>query len=122
VGRVLSFARGAEGRREQVQVPPLIRDLATIVRDTFPKNITFEDHLSPDLWALQADATQLHQVLLNLCVNARDAMPAGGRITLTAKNIVIDDAYAALNIDARNGPYVTLAVEDTGTGISKEII
>ena len=95
VGRVLSFARGAEGRREDVQVPPLVRDLATIVRDTFPKNIAFEDHLSPDLWALQADATQLHQVLLNLCVNARDAMPAGGQITLTAKNIVIDEAYAA---------------------------
>ena len=122
VGRVLSFARGAEGRREQVQVPPLIRDLATIVRDTFPKNITFEDHLSPDLWALQADATQLHQVLLNLCVNARDAMPAGGQITLTAQNIVIDPAYAALNIDAQCGCYVTLAVEDTGSGIAKEVI
>jgi PAS domain S-box-containing protein len=122
VARVLSFARGAEGRRGQVQVPRLIRDLATIVRDTFPKNIAFEDHLSPDLWALQADATQLHQVLLNLCVNARDAMPAGGQIRLTAKNVVIDQAYADQNIDAPSGPYVTLVVEDTGTGIAKEII
>jgi len=122
VGRVLSFARGAEGRREQVQVPLLIRDLATIVRDTFPKNIAFECHLSPDLWALQADATQLHQVLLNLCVNARDAMPTGGQITLSATNVVIDQAYAALHIDAESGPYVTLVVEDTGTGILKEII
>jgi signal transduction histidine kinase/ActR/RegA family two-component response regulator len=122
VARVLSFARGAEGRREQVQVPSLIRDLAKIVRDTFPKNVTVEDHLSPDLWSLQADPTQLHQVLLNLCVNARDAMPAGGQITLTAKNTVIDQAYAAVNIDAHSGPYVTLGVEDTGTGISQEII
>jgi signal transduction histidine kinase len=122
VGRLLSFARGADGRREDVQVPPLVRDLATIVRDTFPKNIAFEDHLRPDLWALQADAPQLHQVLLNLCVNARDAMPTGGQITLTAKNIVIDEAYAALNIDARSGPYVIIAVEDTGSGISKEIV
>jgi two-component system cell cycle sensor histidine kinase/response regulator CckA len=122
VGRLLSFARGADGRREDVPVPPLIRDLATIVRDTFPKNIAFEHHLSPELWTLQADATQLHQVLLNLCVNARDAMPAGGRLTVTAKNIVIDEAFAALNIDARSGPYVVIAVEDTGTGISKEII
>jgi PAS domain S-box-containing protein len=122
VGRLLSFARGADGRREDVQVPPLVRDLATIVRDTFPKNIAFDDHLSPDLWALQADATQLHQVLLNLCVNARDAMPAGGQITLTAKNIVIDQAYADLNIDAQSGPHVTLVVEDTGTGIPKDII
>ena len=104
VGRVLSFARGADGRREDVQVARVVRDLATIVRDTFPKNIAFEDHLSPDLWTLQADATQLHQVLLNLCVNARDAMPEGGRITITAKNIVIDEAYAAQNIDARKRP------------------
>ena len=120
VGRLLSFARGADGRRKDVQVPALVRDLATIVRDTFPKNIAFEDHLSPDLWALHADATQLHQVLLSLCVNARDSMPAGGRLTLTANNVVIDEAYAALNIDARIGPYVTIEVEDTGTGISRE--
>ena len=122
VGRVLSFARGVEGRREQVSVPPLIRDLATIVRDTFPKNITVADHLGSELWSLQADPTQLHQVLLNLCVNARDAMPAGGHITLAARNIVIDEAYAAVNIDAQIGPYLILTVEDTGTGISKAVI
>jgi signal transduction histidine kinase/CheY-like chemotaxis protein len=122
VGRLLSFARGADGRREEVAVPPLVRDLATIVRDTFPKNIGFEDRVSPDLWALQADATQLHQVLLNLCVNARDAMPDGGQITLTATNVFIDHAYAALNIDAGSGPYVSIAVADTGAGIPKEII
>jgi PAS domain S-box-containing protein len=122
VGRLLSFARGADGRREDVQVPALIRELASIVRDTFPKNITFEHHLSPDVWAVQADATQLHQVLVNLCVNARDAMPEGGQITITAKNIVIEDSYAALNIDARSGPFVTIALEDTGTGISEEVI
>jgi signal transduction histidine kinase/CheY-like chemotaxis protein len=122
VGRVLSFARGAEGRPELLKVPSLIRDLSTIVRDTFPKNITIEEHLDTDLWSLHADPTQLHQVLLNLCVNARDAMPQGGTLTLTAENIRIDDAYAALNIDARPGAYVILGVEDTGTGIPDDII
>ncbi|HXG55771.1 MAG TPA: PAS domain S-box protein [Vicinamibacterales bacterium] len=122
VARVLSFARGVDGQREQVQVPLLVRDVATLVRDTFPKNITFTDHVSPDVWPLLADDTQLHQVLVNLCVNARDAMPSGGHITLTAKNIVIDEAFAAVNIDARSGPHVTIAVEDTGTGIPMEII
>lgn len=122
VGRLLSFARGADGSREDVQMPPLVRDLATIVRDTFPKNIAFDEHLSPDLWSLQADPTQLHQVLLNLCVNARDAMPDGGTITVTAKNIVIDQAYADVNIDAHAGPYVALVVEDTGAGIPQSII
>jgi two-component system cell cycle sensor histidine kinase/response regulator CckA len=122
VGRLLSFARGADGRRAEVQVPLLVRELATIVRETFPKNITFEGHLGPDLWPMQADATQLHQVLLNLCVNARDAMPAGGRLTLTATNVVFDEADAALNIDARPGPYVAIGITDTGTGIPADII
>ncbi|MBA2602329.1 MAG: PAS domain S-box protein, partial [Acidobacteria bacterium] len=122
VSRVLSFARGMDGQRIAVQMMPLVRDVATIVNDTFPKNIVFEEHLDPDLWKLQADPTQLHQVLLNLCVNARDAMPAGGRITITAKNVVIDEPFAAMNIDARTGPYVMIEVEDTGTGIPHEII
>jgi PAS domain S-box-containing protein len=122
VGRLLAFARGADGGREEVQVPHLVRDLATIVRDTFPKNIAFHHQLNPDLWPLQADATQLHQLLLNLCVNARDAMPSGGRITISASNVMIDDAYAAANIDAHGGPYVALVVEDTGTGIPPSIL
>ncbi len=122
VARLLSFARGADGRREHMPIAPLVRDLSTIVRDTFPKNIAFAAHLNPDLWALQADATQLHQVLLNLCVNARDAMPAGGHITVTARNTVVDQTYANVNIDAQPGPYVVLSVEDTGTGIAKDIL
>ncbi|MEO7189880.1 MAG: PAS domain S-box protein [Vicinamibacterales bacterium] len=122
VSRVLSFARGMDGQRIEVRMMPLILDLGTIVHDTFPKNIVFESHFGLDLWTLQADPTQLHQVLLNLCVNARDAMPAGGRITITAKNVVIDEPFAAMNIDARTGPYVMIEVEDTGTGISPEII
>ena len=122
VSRVLSFARGMEGRRVEVQVVPLIRDVATIVRDTFPKNIVFEERLAADLWALRADATQIHQVLLNLCVNARDAMPAGGRLTISARNVVVDEPYAARNIDARPGPHVTIEVEDSGSGIAKDII
>jgi PAS domain S-box-containing protein len=122
VNRVLSFARGMEGRRVEVQVAPLIRDVATIVRDTFPKNIVFEERLAADLWALRADATQIHQVLLNLCVNARDAMPAGGRLTISARNVVVDEPYAARNIDARLGPHVTIEVEDSGSGIAKDIM
>ncbi len=122
IARVLAFARGLDGTRREVQVAPLVRDVATIVRDTFPKNIKFEERVAPDLWPLQADPTQLHQVLLNLCVNARDAMPGGGRITITAERIEIDAAFAAVNIDARSGPYVTIGVHDTGSGIPPEII
>ena len=122
VSQVLSFARGLEGRRMEVQVRHLVRDVAKIVAETFPKDIEIRPQVAADTWLLQADPTQLHQVLLNLCVNARDAMPSGGRITISAENLLIDAQYAAMILDARPGPYVKVEVEDTGTGIPPEIV
>ncbi len=122
VGQVLSFARGLEGRRIEVQARHLIRDIIKIANETFPKNIQVLSRTDKDLWLLKADPTQLHQVLLNLCVNARDAMPDGGQITITAENMQVDAQYAAMNIEAREGPYVKIEVEDSGTGIPKAII
>lgn len=121
VRQVLSFARGMEGQRVEVRLQHVVDDLGRIARDTFPKNIAFEERLSPDLWTIQADPTQVHQVLINLCVNARDAMPDGGRITIRAENHLVDEHYAAMNIEARVGPYAMIAVEDTGTGIARDI-
>jgi PAS domain S-box-containing protein len=120
VAQVLSFARGMQGRRTDVQPKHLMLDLVKIVKDTFPKNLEFKVRIEPDLWVLQADPTQLHQVLLNLCVNARDALPAGGTITLSAENTTVDEHYATMNMEARVGPYVKIEVQDTGTGMSKE--
>jgi two-component system cell cycle sensor histidine kinase/response regulator CckA len=122
VGQVLSFARGVEGRRIDVQVRHLIRDMGKIARETFPKNIRIRTTMSADLWIVQGDPTQLHQVLLNLCINARDAMPDGGRIAITAENVELDQRFAAANPEAKAGPYVAIEVEDTGTGIPQEII
>jgi PAS domain S-box-containing protein len=122
VGQVLSFARGMEGRRVEVQLRHVIRDVEKISHDTFPKNIQVGANLAKTLWPLVGDPTQLHQVLLNLCVNARDAMPEGGRLTLSAENIQLDAHYAAMNIEAKPGPYVVVEVEDTGTGIPQGII
>ena len=122
VHQVLSFARGMDGQRAEVQIKHLVRDLVKILGDTFPKNISIEEHLSADLWTLDADPTQLHQVLLNLCVNARDAMREGGRITITAENRTLDEQYAASEADVRVGRYVQINVEDTGEGIPSEII
>jgi len=122
VGQVLSFARGMEGRRVEVQLQHLVRDLGRIVRDTFPKNIRLEEKVAADIWGLEADPTQLHQVLLNLCVNARDAMPAGGCLTIAAANLMIGEQDAAMNIEAHAGRYVKIDVEDTGHGITKNVI
>lgn len=122
VAQVLSFARGVEGRRMVVQVKHLLRDLAKLASDTFPKSIQVRSIEPHDLWTVLGDPTQLHQALLNLCVNARDAMPKGGSLTLSGENIAIDKHYAALNLDANVGPYVVLEVEDTGGGIPAAVV
>jgi PAS domain S-box-containing protein len=122
VGNVLSFARGVEVERVEVQLPPLMKDLERIIANTFPKDIRLRSTIARETWAISGDPTQIRQVLLNLCVNARDAMPNGGLLTVRAENCVIDDHYAAMNRQARAGRYVLLKVGDTGTGISSDII
>ena len=122
IRQVLSFARGVEGKRHQVRVADVFRDLEHILSETVPRNIAIQSTLADDLWPIQADPTQLQQVLLNLCVNARDAMPTGGRIGISAENVRLDEHYAAMNIDARVGPYVKLEVEDNGVGIDPAIL
>jgi PAS domain S-box-containing protein len=121
VQQVLSFARGVEGRREQVQVTEVVREVERIVNDTFLKNIDLRTAIADDLWSVSGDPIQLHQVLLNLCVNARDAMPDGGRLLIAAENVTIDAAFAATQIDAKAGPHVRLRVQDSGPGIPAEI-
>jgi PAS domain S-box-containing protein len=122
VRQILSFARGVEGQRVVVQLKHLVRDLEKVLGSTLPKSITVEAHVPRDLWVLSGDATQLYQVLMNLCVNARDAMPQGGRLRLAAENRVLDEAAARVHPDARPGRYVVARVADTGTGIPPEIL
>lgn len=121
VKQVLTFARKIEGRRTAVQLKHLIKEMAKIARQTFPKTIEVSTTVSDNLWPVLGDVTQLHQVLLNLSVNARDAMPNGGKLTVTAENCEIDAGYAAMLTDCLPGPYVLLRIEDTGIGIPPEI-
>lgn len=121
VKQVLSFARGVTGDRVAVALPHLTRDLVKLMRDTFPKSIDVHVESVPDLWSVTGDPTQLHQVLLNLCVNARDAMPNGGRLVLGIENVFLDEAFAALNPDAHVGAYVVFKVVDTGMGIPPDL-
>ncbi len=121
VRQILTFSRGVEGNRTELRAGPLIKDIQHFVQDTFPKNIHCTISLPDDLPSFLGDPTQLHQILLNLCVNARDAMSAGGELTITAGCVVLDEAAAAVQMDAKPGPYVTLNVSDTGTGIPPEV-
>ncbi len=124
VSQVLSFARGVEGRRMEVQVKHLIRDIEKICNDTLLKHIQVRTIVPYELWTVRGDPTQLHQVLLNLCLNARDAMPMGGTLTISAENLSLDAQYAgqSLNVEAKAGPYVFLQVKDTGAGIPPEVL
>ncbi|MGO8838083.1 MAG: PAS domain S-box protein [Limisphaerales bacterium] len=121
VKQVLAFGRGMEGERIAVNPKHIAREIEQIIHETFPKSVAFELHSAPDLWTITGDPTQLHQVLLNLCVNARDAMPGGGQLSLRLENTKVDETYAGMNLEARPGPYVVITVADTGTGIPKEI-
>ncbi len=121
IKQVLSFARGVEGKRHEVRIADVLRDLDQILSETISKNISIVSSVAPDLWQVQADPTQLQQVLMNLCVNARDAMPGGGRIVILAENMTVDAHYAAMNIESRVGAYVKIEVEDNGSGIPTDI-
>jgi signal transduction histidine kinase len=122
VKQVLTFARGVEGEYVLLQPRHLLREIINVVSETFPRNIRLQCDLPKDLGCLEGDATQLHQVLMNLCVNARDAMPDGGTLRLSAGNVELDEEYASMTPGAKAGSYVTVRVSDTGTGIPPEII
>jgi len=122
VKQLLTFARGVEGQRIEVQIEPALRDLENIIKDAFPKNIALSlsipDHINPIL----GDPTQLHQILLNLCLNARDAMPDGGTLEITAEDCTLDEECAATRTNVRAGHYVSISVTDSGTGIPEGIL
>jgi PAS domain S-box-containing protein len=122
VRQVLSFSRGLEGARIPVDAGRVADDLIRVARDTFPKNIILRTQVDDGLWLVPADPTQLHQVLMNLAVNARDAMPEGGTIRVSAENVTMDAQYAALSERARPGPWVRLSVADDGVGMSPELL
>ena len=121
VRQVLTFARGVEGERAPLQPRHLLSAMESLVAETFPKNIRIEIDVAADLLPILGDATQLDQALLNLCVNARDAMPGGGVLTFEAANVVLSKEAAERIPDAQPGSFVCLRVTDTGTGIPPEI-
>ncbi len=122
VKQVVSFARGIKGDRTIVQVRHLLGEIKQIAQETFPKSITIQTDIPPDLWTVCGDATQLHQVFMNLCVNARDALTDGGILSISGQNLTIDQHYARMNLDAQVGLYIMITVADTGMGIPPEIL
>ncbi len=122
VKQLLTFARGVDGERLRVDAGGLVAEVQKVARDSFPKNIVLRVDVPTDVWPTIGDPTQLHQVLLNLVVNARDAMPEGGSLTITLSNVVIDEQYASSDPEARIGNYVLFRITDTGEGIAREVL
>jgi len=120
IKQLLTFSRGIEGMRGSVQTRHLLKEMLAIMRETFPREIEVVEEISADLWPINADTTQIHQVLMNLCVNARDAIHAGGKITLSAENIYISENEIGGSPAMKPGVYVRLTVTDTGEGIPRE--
>lgn len=122
IRQLLAFARGADGVHVELQSHRLVSNLSQMLRPTLPGNIQLAVNCAEGLWRVRGDATQLNQVLLNLCINARDALPHGGRITIFAENFTMDDAFASTVLEGTPGPYVRLTVADNGTGMSPEVV
>jgi signal transduction histidine kinase len=122
VRQVLTFAKGLEGEQSPIQPKYVLTNMEKMLRETFPKSIRLQADIPKNLWTIVGDPTQLDQLLLNLCVNARDAMPAGGELRIRAENIVLDEGCSRIHIDAKPGPHVLFEIADTGTGIPQTII
>ena len=122
VKQILSFAKGVEGKRVSLQINHLLKEVRQIIEQTLPKSIEIQTNINPELWSISGDATQLHQVFMNLCVNARDAMPKGGTLRITAQNVVVDEHLAHQYLDKAPGSYVVITIADTGMGMTPEVM
>lgn len=120
VNQVLMFARGIQSDTVVLRPQDLTQDIEKIIRETFPKSIKTSFYDQKDLWFINGDSTQLHQVIMNLVINARDAMPDGGTVSVTLENFLADSKFAKAHLHSNEGPYILLTVSDTGTGIPAE--
>jgi PAS domain S-box-containing protein len=121
-GQLLAFSRRQQLRPETLDLNTLIRGFEPMICQAVGESVEVEAHLAPDLWSCTIDAAQLETVLLNLAVNARDAMPEGGRLVVETQNVERDDRLTARVAGASAGPYLTLTLSDTGTGMPPEVV
>ncbi|MGA2016438.1 MAG: PAS domain S-box protein [Opitutaceae bacterium] len=122
VRQILGFVHATAGELQPTQVKHIARDIINVVEETFPRAIELEQTIPSDLWPVMGNATQIHQVLLNLCVNARDAMPQGGTLKITAANRRLDATQAGAIPGGKPGAWVVLEVSDSGTGIPPDVL
>lgn len=118
VKKIPAFVRGTENQNVVIQLKQLLIEIENFVRKAYPKSIDIETNIADDLATIIADATQLRQIFINLVVNARDAMPNGGKLTIAASNVSVNEDFAKMNMGAKPGDYILITITDTGVGIS----
>jgi hypothetical protein len=117
IEQLLTFASGKESQHTILNASRLLYDVESILQDTFPKNITINLDINEQLWSVITHPSEFQQIMLNICMNARDAMPEGGSLKISAKNTVIDENYVQQNAEASAGPFIQINLTDTGQGI-----
>ncbi|TVR50964.1 MAG: response regulator [Puniceicoccaceae bacterium] len=121
IRQVLAFSRGIRGERIMVNPRHLIKEMEKMLRETFPRSIRLDSEVDDEMSSIYSDVNQLHQVILNLCHNAREQMPRGGRLTLACHQVEIDRTLASQHPGARPGPYICIRITDTGPGITDDV-
>ena len=122
LAQILDFARGEEAGLVSLAPGPVLTAVGRLLEHTLPRSVALEVSAPADLGRIKGDLTQLSQVLVNLAVNARDAMPQGGRLSMRASNVTVDEALARAHPEARPGRYVLVSVADTGVGMAPEVL
>jgi len=122
ITQLISTAKGVEEERVSIQPKSLIKETVEMLRTAFPKPVKIKTRIASELWSIVSTATHLHQVLMNLCLNASDAMPKGGTLTIDVKNVHLKRGYSSAIPGLNPGNYVLIKVSDTGIGIPAEII
>ncbi len=121
IKQLVAFGKGAEGENIVFQPKHLVREVVNIVQKTFPQGIEVKSEILRELWVIRGDQIQFHQLLMNLFLNAKDAMPQGGALHLRAQNVTIDEHFPSFDIDLDPGRYVQLTIEDDGEGMDKAV-
>ena len=122
VSRLLAYSRRQPLKPERIDANRLLRDMEVVLRRTIPESIEIEFVRAGGLWSMHADAHALESAILNLAINARDAIGEAGKVTIETANAHLDDAYAAAHSEVRAGQYVQVAVTDTGHGMTEDVI
>src|SRR5437764_14300787 len=122
VGRILSFARGTGGLKQRLEIHALLSEVERLLKSALLRSIHLETKIAPDLPPILANSTQIHQVLMNLCINSRDAMPSGGDLLLSAQQIDLENYTSRWETQPISGEFVTISIADTGHGMTPKIL